>query len=61
LGFCCALGFMANNIYEEIILILSTNPIETITVKGILSTSFSPKKQKEQQRIFSCLLNKQHQ
>lgn len=58
LGFCCTLGFQANSITEEIIIRLSQTPIETIKVKGILTTSFSPKKQKEQQTIFTCLLNR---
>ena len=37
--------------------IISKNPIVTFSAFGILSTSFKEKKQKEQQKIISCLLN----
>jgi len=57
LGFCCTLGFWVY-ISEENIKRLSENPIVTITVKDILSSSFNPKRQKEQQKIYKCLLNR---
>lgn len=51
---------IAFNIYltGEQIQVLSQNPIVNMSVFGILKTSFSLKKQKEQQRIYSCLLSK---
>ena len=57
LGYCCTLGFWVY-ISEENIKKLSENPIVTITVKDILSSSFNPKRQKEQQKIYKCLLNR---
>ena len=59
LGFQSALGFQAS-MTEEQIMTLSTNPIITLIVPEIhLTTDFSSKKQKEQQRIYSCLINRQ--
>ena len=57
LGYCCSLGFQCE-VDEEVIKIISRNPIVTITVKDILSSSFVPKKQEEQQTICTCLLNR---
>ncbi len=57
MGYCCSLGFQCE-VSETIIKTLSQNPIVTLTVKGILSTSFAPRKQKEQQKIYNCLLNR---
>jgi hypothetical protein len=57
LGYCCTLGFWVS-ISEENIKKLSENPIVTILVKDILSSSFNPKRQKEQQKIYKCLLNR---
>jgi len=57
LGVCCTLGFWVY-VPEETIRILSINPIVTITVNDILSTSFTDKRQKEQIKIYNCLLNK---
>jgi|GEM_PF-1564498 len=55
LGFCCTLGFKAN-VSEDVVQALAANPIVTLGVMNMLSTNFEPKKQKEQQRIYSCLL-----
>ncbi len=55
LGICCTLGFWVY-ISEENIKILSENPIVSITVKDVLSSSFMPKRQIEQQKIYKCLL-----
>ena len=56
LGPCCTLGFWFYTT-EEIIKNLSTNPIESISVKNILGPSiFTKKRQKEQMKIFKCLL-----
>ena len=57
LGFCCTLGFWVY-ISEENINRLSENPVVTITVKDILSSSFNPKRINEQQKIYKCLLNR---
>lgn len=57
LGLCCTLGFWVY-ILEDNIMELSENPIVTITIKDILSSSFTPKRQKEQQRIYNCLLKR---
>ncbi len=57
LGFCCTLGFWVY-ISEVNINRLSENPVVTIIVKDILSSSFNPKRQKEQQKIYKCLLNR---
>ncbi len=57
LGFCCTLGFWVY-ISEENIKRLSENPIVTITVDDILSSSFKPKRQREQQKIYKCLLDR---
>ena len=59
LGFQGALGFQAT-ITEEQVKTLSTNPIITLIVPEIhLTTDFSSKKQKEQQKIYTCLINRQ--
>jgi hypothetical protein len=58
LGYCCALGFNAE-VTEEQIRKIAQNPIVTLKVKEIkLTTDFAPKKQKEQQTICNCLLNR---
>ncbi len=58
LGQCCSLGFQAN-MEEEQIKLLAKSPIVTLKVIEImLTTSFSPKKQKQLQTICNCLLNK---
>ena len=55
LGFCCTLGFKAY-VNEDVVQALRANPIVTLEVMNMLSTNFEPKKQREQQRICSCLL-----
>jgi len=54
LGDYCTLGFWVY-VTEETIKTLSINPIVTITVKDIISSSFTSKRQKEQQKIYNCL------
>jgi|NGEPerStandDraft_6_1074524.scaffolds.fasta_scaffold38463_2 hypothetical protein len=55
LGYCCSLGFQAE-VKENLIKTLSQNPIVNLIAKDILSTTFLPKRQKEQQTICKCLL-----
>lgn len=55
MGYCCSLGFQCE-VDEKVIQVLSKNPIQTLTVRNILSTTFLPRKQKEQQLIYNCLL-----
>lgn len=57
LGYCCSLGFWVY-LSEENVRRLSENPIATIIVKDILFSSFNPRRQKEQQKIYNCLLNR---
>jgi len=57
LGYCCMLGFKVY-LPEEEIKIFAENPIVTFKAFRILTTTFSTKKQKEQQRIINCLLNR---
>jgi len=59
MGQCCSLGFQAE-IEEDQIKLLAKSPIVTLKVIEIpLTTSFAPKKQKQQQTICDCLLSKQ--
>lgn len=59
MGQCCSLGFQAE-IEEDQIKLLANSPIVTLKVKEILlTTSFAPKKQKQQQIICGCLLSRQ--
>lgn len=59
LGQYRSLGFNSE-VTEEQIKIIAQNPIVTFRVKEIeLTTDFAPKRQKEQQTICNCLLNKQ--
>lgn len=59
MGQCCALGFQAE-VEEDQIKLLANSPIVTLKVKEILlTTSFAPKKQKQQQIICGCLLSRQ--
>jgi hypothetical protein len=55
LGFCCTLGFKTY-MNEDVVQALAVNPIVTLGVSHMLSTNFAPKKLKEQQRIYNCLL-----
>ncbi len=56
---CCSLGFQAE-IEEDQIKLLAKSPIVTLKVIEImLTTSFAPKKQKQQQTICACLLTRQ--
>ena len=58
LGQCCSLGFHAV-IEESQVKLLTNNPIVTLKVNEVgLTTSFAPKKQKQQVTICDCLLNK---
>lgn len=57
MGLNGSLGFQCE-VSEEVIQTLSQNPIVLFTVKGILKTFFVPKKQKEQQKIYTCLLSR---
>jgi hypothetical protein len=50
-----SLGFSAHP-SEETISMLTSSPIEMLTVKNVLSTSFATKKQHEHPAIFTCLL-----
>lgn len=59
IGGCCSLGFQAK-LQEEDVKRLAKSPIVTLTVDEImLTTTFAPKKQKQQQTICECLLIKQ--
>jgi hypothetical protein len=59
IGQCCSMGFQAE-IEEDQIKLLAKSPIVTLKVNEImLTTLFAPKKQKRQQIICDCLLNKQ--
>ncbi|HEY0039962.1 MAG TPA: hypothetical protein VGB71_04815 [Flavisolibacter sp.] len=55
-----SLGFSAN-LSVETIRQLAASPIETLSVKNVLSTSFATKKQNEQPDIFACLLRNRPQ
>jgi hypothetical protein len=55
LGFCCTLGFKVY-VNEDVMQALALNPIISLGVSDMLSTNFEPKKQKEQQKIYTCLL-----
>jgi hypothetical protein len=57
MGLKGSLGFQCE-VREDVIQTLSQNPIVLFTVEGILKTFFVPKKQKEQQKIYTCLLNR---
>ncbi len=56
LGFGASIGFTATTTEEKIKPILN-NPIQKITVFGILETEFSPKQQKEQHQILNILID----
>lgn len=56
MGFGASIGFSvktSENVLEQVI----NDPIQKINVFGILETEFSPKSQKQQQKIFTCLKN----
>jgi len=53
-GFC---NTFSATITKEQLEIISKNPILSLNAFGILATSFKEKKQKEQQKIATCLLN----
>jgi hypothetical protein len=57
LGFCCTIGFKTY-LKEEQIRLIAANPIVTLTVIDMLKTSFSNRRQKEQQKIINCLLQR---
>jgi len=57
IGLNGSLGFQCE-VSEDVIRTLSQNPIVLFTVVDILKTFFVPKKQKEQQKIYTCLLNR---
>jgi len=57
LGFCCSIGFKTY-LKEAQIRLIAENPIVTLTVIDILKTSFSNRRQKEQQKIINCLLQR---
>ncbi|HKL02865.1 MAG TPA: hypothetical protein VJ911_04285 [Cryomorphaceae bacterium] len=56
LGFGASIGFtvMAT---EETLMQIIEHPIQKVKVFGILETEFSPRKQKQQQKIMTCLKN----
>ncbi|NVO20705.1 MAG: hypothetical protein HXX13_13470 [Bacteroidetes bacterium] len=55
---CCSIGFWFF-LPEETIKTLSVYPIKSITANGIIRTSFfNSRKQREQQKIFNCLINR---
>jgi len=59
MGQCCSLGFQSE-VEEDQIKLLANSPIVTLKVIEImLTTSFAPKKQKQQQTICGCLLTRQ--
>jgi hypothetical protein len=54
MGFGNSLLFTAG-VAEDVISSLATSPVETLTVKEILTTSFATRKQKDQPALFACL------
>ena len=56
LGFGASIGFTVKT-RKEILESVIDDPIQKIKVFGILETEFSLKKQKELQRILTCLIN----
>jgi len=56
MGFGASLGFSVRT-SDTVLAQLTHDPIQKIKVFEILETEFSPKNQKQQQKIFSCLKN----
>lgn len=56
MGFGASIGFTAKT-REEVLEKIIDDPIQKIKVFGILETEFSPRNQKQQQKILTCLIN----
>lgn len=56
LGFGASVGFTVITTEETLMQIIE-HPIQKVKVFGILETEFSPRKQKQQQKIMTCLKN----